>query len=481
MKRGPGTDFTESKNKKAKMARAKALGRSAALRDYQRTFVNFGTDEETDAYCSGFNERVGDEACQKIRRAKRNGRQAALQGNDCPEKDALITKGLSEPEAQAYIEAFQASAGNESEQKIRRAKRNGKQAALQGYDCPTEDALITKGLSEPEAQAYIEAFQASAGNESEQKIRRAKADGKQAALQGNDCPEKDALITKGRSEPEAQAYIAAFQANARDESVQKIRRARKNGRQAALQGYDCPEKDALITKGSSEPEAQAYIEAFQASAGNESEQKIRRAKANGRQAALRGYDRLEKEDLIAKGNSEPEAQAYIKAFQANAGNESEQKVRRARKNGREAALRGYDCPTEDALITKGLSEPDAQAYIAAHQENADEIQLNVVKRKARAIAQTYRADIADLNVAGSVLKPEDQKKVFNMFERTKKLKEKNELANKINRSRRAGETAASRKNAEPCPSDEMLFQRGYLPEQVKAYKEGYNSKKQRVG
>jgi len=385
----------------------------------------------------------------------------------------LTTNSSKDPQAEPiHTQRFDKSLSNEEIQALRKARISGRSAAYNGCERPTLEALQKRlQYTVEQAQMYLEGFDATAGDENTQTLRKARLAGKNSAFRGNERPTLKILQERDQYTVEqAQAYLNSFDAAASDEETQELRKARVAGQQAANQGSKRPTLIELqIRSQYTEEQAKAYLNSFDAAAGDEETQTFRRARVSGQSAARQGIKRPTLKALQTRNQyTLKQATAYLNSFDSAAGSEEFQGLRRAHVSGRQAAVNGFQRPTHDLLQVRNLyTTKQAETYLKAFDEKQNSLALKAIKdgREITTLAQSRARDklLAD--------KPEGKLHQFNLEkERIAALQEKKNLK----KVERAGFALGVKKVDTPCLSDEFMQKiRGYSENEIKAYKQGY--------
>jgi hypothetical protein len=188
-----------------------------------------------------------------ILKAMQNGKQAARYGSVKPSIELLVfKKGYSMDEAHAYIDSYNKAAGSDEEQRLRRAKRAGAQAALMGFNCPSYHQLIRKGYGDEDIKAYFSVFKRVAGTEQQQKERRIKLSGYQAAKYGCRRPNENKLKNKGYNEEEMKIYYEAYDNAVGESEEQLVRKVKREAYQMARLKVTRPNESYLLKRGLNE-------------------------------------------------------------------------------------------------------------------------------------------------------------------------------------------------------------------------------------
>ncbi|MCS5711390.1 hypothetical protein [Candidatus Berkiella aquae] len=253
---------------------------------------------------------------QLLNKIRKSGKQAARDGRTCHDKETLkVKRGYTDEQADAYISAFNETAGTPQEQVIKKVRKAAQAAAAHGTSCPTKEVLLKKGYTVQAADAYLSAYEAAKGTDEKQTIRKARQAAQAAATHGVPCPTKEALIIKGYNKQTLDTYLSAYQASKGTDEEQAIRRARTAAQVAAAKGVSCMTKEALIKSGYTEKTSDAYLSAYQATKGTDEEQTIRKARTVAQVTAAHGAPCLTKEELIKKGYTEQASEVYFTTYE----------------------------------------------------------------------------------------------------------------------------------------------------------------------
>jgi hypothetical protein len=373
-------------------------------------------DEEAGAYLRGFKEAESTEQEQKRRRAGVAGARAALCGYRKPTQPELKARNKYEDdEANAYLLAFKNFESTEQEQKLRHAKSTGVSAARAGVQEPTKQELKERhDYNDEEANAYLLAFKSAVGTQQEQRLRRVRANGATAARNGFQKPTEQELEVRGYSGKEIETYLLAFKGAVGNEQEQKLRRARTIGANAARAGFQEPTTQKLKARNKfNDNEAEAYILAFKNAAGTEQEQKLRRAKtieanaarkriqksipqelkarnnydedalklrqarAAGANAARAGLQKPTPEELKERDYTDETANAYLQAYTVVLGDEQAQKLRKAKLEAEKAAKSGSDVTP----IIQLMNSEESKTFLATFSKTKEKIADKAAKDK----------------------------------------------------------------------------------------------------
>ncbi|MCS5707603.1 hypothetical protein CC99x_001655 [Candidatus Berkiella cookevillensis] len=197
------------------------------------------------------------------------------------------------------------------------------------------------------------------------------------------------------------------------------RKAKQAGDSAARRGYKRATEAKLAKHGYNKEEIKIYYEGYDSYKISESEREIKRANTVGYSLARNGGKQATVEELVNRGYTLEQIAAYHKGYDGCVISESERKIKRAKAAGYGAAKKKCKRATEEKLVNRGYTPEQ----IAAYHEGYD----------------------------GCVI-PESERK--------------------IKRAKAAGYGAAKKKYKRT--TEEKLVNRGYTPEQIAAYHEGYD-------
>jgi len=369
----------EEKAIKNAILSGKHAARSGFDRPNEQTLKekNKYTKEQVDAYLKGFDELAGDNEKQRLRKASTAGKDAAKRGTSRPDISELEKRNhYTTQEAQAYLTAFDKHVGTEEEQGLRKAQANGKNAARKtGKAHDNEELKKRYNYNDEQIEAYLTAYNKYKGNNLKNALKRARARGTQAAKNGYGRAPEKSLQEKNYSTEEISAYFAGFDAACGNKVEQQIRLATSIGRQAAKRAAKQPTMELLKKRHPdyTSDQLNAYFKAYDEARLDETKLAKKQVINAGKQAAKTGVTLPERETLKKRNHyTDEQTDAYIKAFSENKGSEAEQAVRKAKTIARGAVRHRTTLPSKKELKEKYQFNPQqTEVFLETFTKNMD--------------------------------------------------------------------------------------------------------------
>lgn len=152
-------------------------------------------------------------------------------------------------------------------------------------------------------------------------------------------------------------------------TVSQRKKAQNAAIKCASRGLRCKSIEELMKNGYTQEQAEFYRATYKRLEKSPAEKLIQQAACNGYQAGRLSYTRKTFEELTDEnGYTHEQAKAYYDAYDKAAGTPEEQKVRSAKRAGRDAGRRARKCKTEKELKEeKGYTSDQAKTYINSYK------------------------------------------------------------------------------------------------------------------